>query len=133
MKKCILIVLGAFLPQLQAASVVAPVASNLAGSNSASSSSSSSVSKPGLVSVGASVSTGSSAAVNANLTIADKDQKARYWGCMHPTQPNSKDDCDAIVSANDYVSMVQLCSSNLKLYGNSGVIDFCGLVTNATG
>ena len=117
MKKCILILLGAFLPQLQAASVVVPVASNPVGS------------KPS----GASVGAGSSPAVNANLTIADKDQKARYWGCMHPTQPNSKADCDAIVTANDYVSMVQLCSSSLKLYGNSGVIDFCGLVTSATG
>lgn len=69
----------------------------------------------------------------ANQTIADQDQKARYWGCMHPAQPNSKEDCDAIVAANDYVSMVQLCSSNLTLAGKAGVIDFCGIVNRATG
>ena len=69
----------------------------------------------------------------ASVTIADQDQKARYWGCMHPAQPNSKADCDAIVAANDYASMVQLCSSNLRLVGEAGTIDFCGLVNSATG
>lgn len=119
MKKFILLSLAAFVSQSHAAAQVTRPVRTAASST--------------VAKLATPVSAGAGQSTVATLAVADKKQKARYWGCTHPQQPNSKADCDAIVSANDYVSMVQLCSSNQKYTGQNGVIDFCSIVNSATG
>ena len=68
---------------------------------------------------------------NSAQSMALGQPGTNLYTCSHPNLPNSKQACDAIVLANDYNSMVQLCSSGLTYNGQNGVVDFCGQLSNA--
>lgn len=68
---------------------------------------------------------------NSAQSMALGQPGTNLYNCAHPNLPNSKQACDAIILANDYNSMVQLCSSGLTYSGQNGTVDFCGQLSNA--